>query len=167
MISLLVSAIALLLLGAILYHYGKRPYRHKRVVADDLSNLFKVLLYRGYDGGLMFIEAPDRKRFLQFRKYIKSKSNVGIELGFPLAPWSGEYYEIVKESLERKGIDYSIAGTSGRVTTEFLLIDLKQDVGKGVEVARLILGEVFGLIPDETISLYYVNVSPKEERIGF
>jgi len=167
MTTLLISAVSLLLLGAILYHYGKRPYRHKRAAADDLGKLFKVLLYRGYDGGLMFIEAPGRKRFLQFRKYIKSKSNVGIEFGFPLAPWSGEYYEKLKESLERREIDYSIAGAGGRVTTEFLLIDLQQDVGKGVEVARLILGEVFGLMPEETISLYYVNVSPREERIGF
>jgi len=115
----------------------------------------------------MFIETPDRKKFLQFRKYIKSRSNVGLEFGFPLAPWSGEYYEKVKESLERKDIDYSIAGTNERVVTEFLLIDLRQDVEKGIEVARLILREVFGLRPDEKISLYFVNVSPREERIGF
>ena len=167
MIALLVSVIVMLLLAVILYQYGKRPYRHKRTVADDLSKLFKVLLYRGYDGGLMFIEAPDRKRFLQFRKYIKSRSNVGVEFSFPFAPWSGEYYEKVKESLERRGIDFSVVRTNEQVVTEFLLIDLKQDVEKGIEVARLILREVFGLRPDEIISLYFVNVSPREERIGF
>jgi hypothetical protein len=167
MTTLLVGIVSLLLLVVFLYHYGKRPLRHRRAVADDLSEPFQVLLYRGYDGGLMIIEAPDRKRFLQFRKYIKSRHNVGLECGFPRAPWSVEYYDRVRECLDGRGIDYSIAPTGDRATTEFLLIDLRQDVSKGVEVARLILGEVFGLKPDEVISLRYLNVSPREERVGF
>jgi len=55
--------------------WGKQPAKHRVNIAEgDFRNYVEALLYRGYDLGFMIVEAPDRKRFIQFTKYIKRKS---------------------------------------------------------------------------------------------
>jgi hypothetical protein len=170
---LLISVVILLLTVYLLWQYGKRPARHKVHAQGDFTKFLEALLYRGYDKGFLIIEAPTKERFLQFRKYIKSKGHVGLQFDFPLAPWSTKYYERLKKLLDERGYEYEIDPTDtldapgSNLVTEFLFLDLKQNLESANELTRLCLLEVFKLKPEETVTLYFVGGSPLEEKIGF
>src|SRR5262245_58462306 len=117
----------------------RRPVRYRRKVNDDLTKFFKALLFRGYDKGILIIEAPNKKRFIQFRKYIIKKGNLGLEFGFPLAPWSEKYYEHLNKLLYDREIEYETRSTGDDIVTSFIIVDLKQDLDRAMELAKMVL----------------------------
>ena len=89
MIYIGLSIVVLLVIGYhVLKYYGSRPRRHKVIARGDFTKFLRALLHRGYDGGYLVVETRKGGRFVQFRKYIRSRRNVGIRFDFPRAPWS-------------------------------------------------------------------------------
>jgi hypothetical protein len=131
----------------------RRPPRYRRRVDDDLTKFFKALRDEDYENGFLVIEAPNKKRFIQFARYTR-KRKAGIQFDFPLAPWSEKYYEKLKTILYDHGIDYETQATGQDIVASFITVDLKQDLAKAMELARLVLVEVFRLKPDDRIKVY-------------
>jgi hypothetical protein len=154
MITYLVIGAIVLILLYVARWYLRRPPRYRRNVNDDLSKFFKSLLYDvQYPTGFLVIEAPNKKRFIQFARYQKGRMP-GIQFDFPLAPWSENYYEKLNGILYDKGIDFETQATGEKVVVSFITVDLKQDWAKAIELAKLVLLEVFGLRPDDRIKVY-------------
>ena len=174
--TLLIIGIAVLIaLGVFLNWWGKQPAKHRVNIAEgDFRNYVEALLYRGYDRGFMIVEAPDRKRFVQFTKYIGKKKQVGIQFDFPRAPWSAEYVEPLKDLLSKRNFEYEIQQVTPvpelrpqDQVSEFIVVDLKQDLEAAVELTRLVLLEIFRLNPRNNVTVWYCNISIHVEKIGF
>jgi hypothetical protein len=158
-----------------LWWWAKQPARHRINVAQGNFRLYlEALLYRGYDGGYMIIEAPDRRRFIQFSKYIKNERVAGLQFDFPRAPWSEEYFGPLKALLDRRNytneiekVDPAPKQRLKNQVVEFLVIDLDQDLDKASELSKLVFLEVFRLNPSDTVTLWFVDVSIHDEKIGF
>ena len=167
MIYVLTSFLILIIVGYFIWRKGSKPYKHKSIPQNDLKRFFEVLLYRGYDRGFLCIEVPQQDKFLQFSKYINGKKSVGIQFDFPLTEWSREYYELLRKVLIEKGIDFDIQKTEHEGVSEFLVVDLKQDLALALNLTKLILQSIYRLDENQSVDLYFENVSPKDERIGF
>lgn len=157
--------IAILLLYALRKILARAP-RYTRTVQDDLTKFFETLFERGYDRGFLVIEAP-RNRFIQFSKYIRKRGELGLQFDFPLAPWSQKYYETLKKTLYERAIDYEIQSTGEDNVAAFITIDFKTDFTKAMDVAKLVLVQVFLLQPTDKLKLYFHNINPRDERVGF
>lgn len=153
MITYLVIGAIVLILLYVLRWYLRRPPRYRKNVTDDLSKFFKALLYDDYETGFLVIEAPNKNRFVQFGRY-GSGRKAGIQFDFPLAPWSENYFEKLKGTLHDKGIEFETQPTGEKVVASFITVDLKQDLAKAMELAKLVLLEVFGLQPTDRIKVY-------------
>ena len=149
---LLIGAIVLVLLFVFNW-WLRRPPRYRKIVNDDLSKFFKALLDANYPTGFLVIEAPNKNRFVQFARYQKGRKP-GIQFDFPLAPWSENYYEKLNGILSDKGIDFETQETGEKVVVSFITVDFKQDWVKAMELAKLVLLEVFGLRPNDRIKVY-------------
>lgn len=163
----LVGALAGLAL-ILIRHWGMKPVKHKNVSLRQLEKYLQVLLRRGYDGGLMFIQPPSGSReewFLQFRKYLYGES-AGLQFGFPQAPWSERYYSRLKEVLAGAGVPYHIQKAGEFEVKEFAIADISRDLDQGVQIVRLVLEDVFGRDPDGVVEVYFRAISPKDEQIG-
>lgn len=155
--------------------WGKRPVRYRINLAQgDFHRYLEVLLYRGYDRGFMIMEAPDRRRFIQFSKYIKNEKNVGLQFDFPRAPWSEEYFGSLKAVLDQRDYEYQIQHVNPspkhrleNQVSEFLVVDLGQYLDKASELSKLVFLEVFKLNPSDTVALWFVHISVHDEKIGF
>ncbi len=145
--------------------WGRRSHKHRRVPLADLERFFDALLKRGFNGGFMVIEVPKTSVFIQFSKYILKKGHVGLQLDFPLVPWSEKYRESLRHELSKAGFDFRL--TAGSDGTEFVTVDLGQNIGRCVAVAKLVLQCVFGLAQDQKVNVYFENISPRQEAIGF
>jgi hypothetical protein len=151
----------------ILWHYGKRPYRYRSVHTRDLQRFFSTLLNRGYQGGLLILETGRNKgdsRFLQFSKYIREEGPAGLEFGFPLAPWSRPWYDVLRRKLEADGVRFELQSTGRQDTTQFLVVDFASDLTMAQRVAELAVGVVFGE-GDPSFEAHYENVSPLDVTI--
>lgn len=167
--------IGLAILIAFLVWFGLRrskPLKHKIALSDvAFHKILSVLFYRGYEGGLLIIQARGGQPFIQFLKYIDD-AGVGIRSDFPLAPWSKGYFDRLRQSLDQRSTKYSIydvpeSESLNNPVTKFIEIDFGQDLDAASELARLTLVDVFNLNPDEILTYYFEGVSPKDEKIGF
>ena len=132
----------------------RRPPRYRKIVDDDLSKFFKALLFDvKYPRGFLVIEAPNKNRFIQFARYQKGRKP-GIQFDFPHAPWSENYYDKLTSILHDNEIDFETEETGEKVVVSFLTVDFKQDWTKAMELAKLVLLEVFGLRPNDRIKVY-------------
>jgi hypothetical protein len=162
-----VVVIALLVL---LWYLDRKPYIHKKISQNNLKRYFDALLYRGYDGGFITIQIPSDKKFkwfIQFAKYIECEKKVGLRFGYPLCEWSEPYYEKLKGILEREQIEFEILKTGENGVSEFIFVDVKKNLDMAARISTLTLQEVYNLNPNDFIELYFVNVSAKDEKIGF
>ena len=171
----IVGIAVLIALWLLFQWWGKQPARHRLNVGQgDFRSYIEALLHRGYERGFMIIEARDRKRFIQFTKYIKQKKQVGLQFDFPRAPWSVEYFEPLTELLNQRKFEYELQQVnpspdrrSEDQVSEFIVVDLKQDLDAAVELTKLVLLEIFKLSPVDTVTLWYRDVSLYDEKIGF
>ena len=155
--------------------WGKKPVKYRiNLGQGDFQNYLETLLHRGYDRGFMIIEAPDRKRFIQFSKYIKDRKCVGLQFDFPCGPWSAEYFEPLKSLLNRRNYEYEIQKVNpspklklSDQVSEFIVVDLKQDLDSASELSRLVLLEIFRIDATDTAIIWFMGISLWDERIGF
>jgi hypothetical protein len=150
-------------------HFGNKPKIHRKIPQNNLKKYLEVLLNRGYDRSFIIIQVPwDKKfkRFLQYTKYI-GDNNVGLEFDYPLAEWSKPYYDKLKSILQKSHIGFEIEKTDQKEVPEFLVIDIKKDLEMASKISILVLQDMYNLGPNDFVELYFYNISPREERIGF
>lgn len=126
----------------------KGPAKTLETLEKPISDLLK----RGYNGGFLIIDISHTKYFLQLRKYINAPGEYGIELCFPNAVWSNEYFKTLVDLCKNGGINYSIAKRNEKDALEFLCIDFAKDEHKAHKFVKRILLEVFKV--DDDIKLF-------------
>jgi hypothetical protein len=157
----------------LLLKIGQRPARHKVPASGDFTKFLRTILHRGYNGGFMMIETAKKEPFLQISKYIRSKGDVGLSLDFPQAPWSEVYFEKLKRELDKLAWLYEIEPTNPTQTevpnlvSSFLTLDLEQDLQRANELVKLCLLKIFGLPEQELVTVFFINASLVDEKIGF
>lgn len=144
---------ALVLAGVIVFilHATKgvlRDYEHLEGALADLLN-------RGLDNGTLFIKHKNSHRFVQFRKYIRSRINYGIELHFPNAAWSRNYFQRLQDYCETEGLTTTRIVGDDENHMEFLCVDFKCDIERAHAVLGYILHQIFNLPAWEK---YYVRL---------
>ena len=107
------------------------------------------LLKRGFDGGFLIITVAYTKKFIQFRKYIKSPGKYGIELCFPNAKWSHPYCMKLRSYCLENKIEFYVEQNNPLV---FLCTDFKRDVDLAHDFVKIILTEIFDF--KESIRLF-------------
>lgn len=143
LILILIFAGAGLLAWVLLYR-RPRPSEHlEEIGLGDFRRLIATLLERGYDLGFLVFELPGEERFVEFSKYIREGPREGIQLDFPLAPWSEPYYDQVKSLLESRQVPYTVEDTPDGPVREFIQVDFAQDLDRAAATAREIFERVF------------------------
>lgn len=150
-----------------------RPAVHSGLDPTRMRGMIEMLYYRGYDGGMLFIEVRGDDRFLQLRKHIQAKGDVSLRCDFPLVAWSERYYESVREYLDGARIAYrdSVGPTDlavhGQPPQRTLVISLGSDVGTAAQFVEHVFRDIFGVDPVTHAVATVENVDPRDTRIGF
>jgi hypothetical protein len=159
LVLVVVFGAAALLAWIFVYRRPRVTQHLEEIGVNDFRRCLEVLLTRGYDLGFVVFELPGDQRFLEFSKYIKDQTLIGLQLDFPLAPWSEPYYEQVKGLLERKGIPYLVEDTPNGPVREFIQVDLGHDLDRAADLAREIVEQVFRMSPDTRLTADFQQVS--------
>lgn len=131
------------------WYFGRQPQKHV-VRQDDLQRFLREPLRRGSRAGWVRIERRKSPQFVQFATY-SGKTGAGLELSFPRAPWSEAIYQELVRILTINGLEVERQVVDGGDVSEFLVVDLRGDVGRAEGLAQLILREVFGADRDEMV----------------
>jgi len=148
MIWLATIAIIIIIVVSGLRRASKGPAHSIESIESPIQGQLK----QGYDGGFLIINISRSKNFLQLRKYINAPGDFGIELCFPNAKWSSQFFEKLKNLCIKSIIDYSITKEDPSGPLEFLYIDFGKDAHKAHEHVKKILLEIFEL--DENAKLF-------------
>lgn len=136
-------------------------------VAIALIAIWMVPASRGAPLGSDQLEAPLRKlltceiehaflsvrpkfsqeKFLQFARYEAGKDQRGLELAFPNAPWSEDYFPKVVTAASTQGLGYEIEKAEGDVI-RFVFVKFGDSVDLAAAFAKSILIEIFDYAPD-------------------
>ena len=157
----LISIITLLFIVIVLWKRGKKPYKHLGISQGDLKRFLETLLFRGYPNGMMYVELPNKVK-LVFSKYLNETNSVGIQFSIPLTEGPASYGERVKAIFEDNEVGFEV-----KKIQKLLIVDLKQDVELGQNLARLVFENLFRLKDSDKVDLYFENVSARNEKIGF
>jgi hypothetical protein len=161
LILILIFAAAGLLAWVLLYR-RPRPSEHlEEIGLGDFRRLIAMLLERGYDLGFLVFELPGEERFVEFSKYIREGARQGIQLDFPLAPWSEPYYDQVKSLLESRKVSYTVEDTPDGPVREFIQVDFAQDLDRAAAPAREIFERVFRVDPATRLTADMEFVAPR------
>jgi hypothetical protein len=152
--------VAAVLAGVFLYRRPKQVEHLEEIGLPDFDRCLDILLKRGYDLGYVVFELPGDQRFVEFSKYVRVENNRGVQLDFPLAPWSEPYYEQVKGLLEGKGIAYQVEDTPDGPVREFIQVDFAQDLGRAAAIGRDIFERVFRVDPASRLTADFQHISP-------
>lgn len=130
----------------------------------EIRNRLELLLRRGYDQASVIISFENANAFLQFRKYIHAKGDVGLELNFPQAEWSRDYFPKLSEWCPLNGFTYDIehdvqGGRLGFLQVDagedILHVDTSEDLDKAMRLVEGTITQVFGLKPDTEFTSRY------------
>src|SRR5262245_22075958 len=112
--------VSLVVTGFILLRQLNKPKYYRGVTLNSFPKFIDGMMDQGGDGALLFFDHEGSNKFLQFAKYIESSSRRNLHFGFPLAPWSREYYETLKDSLASEGFHWVEKNASEGVVEKFL-----------------------------------------------
>lgn len=127
---------------------------------ESISKPIEDLLVRGYDGGFLIIDASGTNYFTQLRKYIITSDNYGIELSFPKAEWSKDFFTQLVAFCDQNGIKYKISkDRSIQKPLEFLQVDFGKDANKAHALIKRIFIEIFGLSENAKLFVRLENAS--------
>ena len=107
-----------------------------------LDKALQDLLTLGYDDGFLTINIAYTRKYIQFKKYVRSQNEYGIELLFPNVKWSHNYFMKLQSLCKRNKIQFLI---KKRDSIEFLCIDYGQDINLAHSFVKKIFVEVFEL----------------------
>lgn len=153
---------------AVVWRIGLRPYRHRGVYPDRIELFLQTLLKRGFDGGVLVFEVMERsktRRFIQFAKRITAPGVIGIEFGFPNAPWSRQYFEPMCNSLASAGFSVRVTQTGRDDTSAFLTVNLGSDLSAAVRLVDVALKQVLRVTESARIDALLTHVSPRDELV--
>ena len=162
LILALIFGVAALLAGVFLYRRPRSREHVEEISLGDLAGSITALLERGYDLGFLVFELPGDQRFVEFSKYIKEGAQQGIQLDFPLSPWSEPYYDQVKSLLESRRVPYIVEDTPDGPVREFIQVDFGQDVGAAAATAKEIFDRVFRVDPGVRLTADMEYIAPKD-----
>ncbi len=160
LILVTVFGVAAIIAGVFLYRRPKAVEHLEEVGLPDLQRCLEILLLRGYDLGFVVFEVPGDQRFVEFSKYVRDQNALGIQLDFPLAPWSEPYYEQVKSLLEGKGITYQVEDTPDGPVREFIQVDFARDLAGAAATGQEIFERVFQMAPTTRLTADFQHVAP-------
>jgi len=144
-LAIMFFGIALLWIGWIFMH---RPIRH-RVQVGGLSRYLDDLLRAYGEGSVLIARHRPTGRFVQFGKYV-CEGESRLNLGFPDARWSREYFPRVKARLSELGLQPIIRETSTSECARFVDIDSISSEAEAAMIAKEVL-EVMGVMPDDEL----------------
>jgi hypothetical protein len=130
---------------AVLLFVGWRVWLASKGVPKSLEELrsaLQQLLEWGRSNGFIVITPIGSNSFLQFNKYMLTSTEGGLELSFPRAGWSRQYFSSVERLCDREAINYRIEHRPDS-HMEFLTIDCKNDIQLAHKLAAQILTQVF------------------------
>lgn len=168
----IIGVAVVLVLGRLLLGPPK-PATHSELDSKKMRAMIEMLYYRGYDGGILFVEVRGDDRFLQLRKQIRAKGDVSLRCDFPTVAWSEPYYEKVKEYLDGAGISYrdSFGPTDlsvhGPPPQRTLVITFGNNVDTAAQFVNHVFRAVFNVDPFTRAVATVENVDPRDTRIGF
>ncbi len=154
----IIIILAVICIGLLILRGVKGPAH----TLESISKPIEDLLVRGYDDGFLIIDASGTNYFIQLRKYIITSDNYGIELSFPKADWSKNFFIQLIDYCDRSGIKYSLSKEdSMKNALEFLHIDFGKDVNKAHGLIKKIITEIFGLSKSTKLFVRLENASLK------
>ena len=164
-VLLLASAAVGCLLAVALIRTHRRIVRPWQCLDETgIERGLALLLKRGYDGGYGIFTDKQTARFIQFRKYIVNRGEIGLEMHFPRAPWSERFYREVPPLLNRLGIPYSRVPLATDPVVEVIQADFGADIVAASRFAADVATEVFGMT---TVCLDFVanDICPLDELV--
>lgn len=123
-ISLMLGVLALGAFSLLIWSATKGVRRD----LDSLRSSIEGLLRRGMDGGLLFVDVPNSKAFIQIKKYIESPGVIGLQVPFPDAPWSHDYVDQVKDYFSEHEVSAYETQRTQDSPIEFTIADFGTDV---------------------------------------
>jgi hypothetical protein len=114
-----------------------KPKYYRGITRDAFPKFINDMMSQGGDGFLLFFEHEGSNRFLQFAKYIESPSRRNLHFGFPLAPWSVDYYAALKDRLTAEGFRCVEREAGEGMVERFLCVDYISDGKEGGRLASL------------------------------
>ena len=124
------------------------------------------LLRQGYDQGCAVLAFKGTEAFIQFRKYIHAKGDSGLELGFPDAEWSREYFPKLVEWCEKNGFSSNLDCNSQGGGLNFLHVDTGDDLDRAMQLVEGIVIDIFGLESDTRFFCQFDGVNELGEEIN-
>ena len=151
-VNLLLFAIVLISVVLFIYLTGRKGPIY---TLESLQTPIDDLVERGVNGGYLVIDIVSTKSFLQFSKYVISKSNFGIELAFPKVAWSERYFGKLQDFCVSNRVRYWINAGTHEGECDYLRVDYGKDSRKAYEDAKRILREVFN-VDDSTRYMFLI-----------
>ena len=110
------------------------PLRH--LLTCDLEDVFLTVRPRF-----------SQVKFVQFARYRADDGAYGLELAFPSAPWSEDFFPKVVTAASSQGLPYEIEEAKGDVA-RFVFVRFGDSVETAAAFARSILDEIFNYSPN-------------------
>lgn len=115
-------------------YQSKKPYFHRGVTTDKFEWLLEGLAKTTQDGTVLIIEHEGSTRFLQFVTH-NTPSGACLGFSFPDAPWSREYFDMLRMELSNEGFEVGIGRTGDEPVRRFLEVELQGSVGEQIKSA--------------------------------
>ena len=143
----MLTPIVALGVAALLLLVGWRAWLASKGVPKSLEELkgaLEQLLEWGRSNGFLVITPIGSNAFIQFNKYMLSATEAGLELSFPRAAWSRDYFSAVEQLCDGEAIEYRIEHRPDN-HMEFLTIDCRDDIPLAHKLTAQILTRVFDI----------------------
>ena len=144
--SILIAVAALVVWIAVRAIHLHRDIQRRWSNRDEsgIEEALTILLNRGRTSAFVIFTDADTDLFVQFRKYGDKRGEAGIEMHFPRAPWSEEYYDRVQRVLRVHQVPFKRVPLEGDSVVEVILADLRNSVKIATRVTSSIMQDVFG-----------------------
>jgi hypothetical protein len=122
--------------------------RGASVGSNQLVSPLRHLLTCNLEVALLTVRPKfSQAKFVQFARYQADDGAYGLELAFPNAPWSEDFFPKVVTAASRQGLPYEIEEAEGDVA-RFVFVKFGGSVESAAEFAKTILNEIFNYAPD-------------------
>lgn len=163
-VGLVVVVVSTILVVAVIRARRRAEHDDNRTLGEVRAYL-ETLLRRGHNKAFIIITDIPTDAFVQFAKYVRPEREIGLQLGFPRAPWSEPFYERLQAFLERHEIAFSVQPTGREPVTEMLHVDCQRDVERALFLVERIFREVFDVPASRTFRVRGEGMSFKDELI--
>ncbi|RLA28417.1 MAG: hypothetical protein DRR11_16695 [Gammaproteobacteria bacterium] len=137
-------ALAVALITVWLVPAGRGASRRSDQLEVALDQLLKCELEQAF---LSIRPKFAATKFLQFGRYPIGDSRLGIELAFPSAAWSDDYFPKIVTAASQRGLKYEVQELKGEVN-RFVFVQFEDSAYQAAAFAQSVLTDVFGFAPD-------------------